>query len=348
MPRCVWFRSRMWPDLGLMNEPHDSVRRVDRGRLAYLPVSLFGSVMGWSGLALAWRLGATELGVPGWFGEAFGLIAAGAFVLLTLCYGIKCAESPNAVRAEFAHPVAVNFFGTPIISLLLLPAVVAPYSATLAEILWVIGTVSMLGFAWLIVSRWMSVRQQIVHATPAWMIPIVGTLNISIVGVTLDLPGAKAVSAFGLAVGMFFAVPLFTLILSRLIFEEPMLQAQRPSLLIFVATFAVGFSAYLSVVGTVDLFASSLFYLAVFMFAVLVPKLLFLRSASPFHTSWWAVSFPLAAMSNAALKFNLHQPSAPAHAFAIAVLAFATFVILLMSLRTIAGIARGELRTLTL
>jgi tellurite resistance protein len=208
----------MWPDLGLMNEPHDSVRRVDRGRLAYLPVSLFGSVMGWSGLALAWRLGATELGVPGWFGEAFGLIAAGAFVLLTLCYGIKCAESPNAVRAEFAHPVAVNFFGTPIISLLLLPAVVAPYSATLAEILWVIGTVSMLGFAWLIVSRWMSVRQQIVHATPAWMIPIVGTLNISIVGVTLDLPGAKAVSAFGLAVGMFFAVPLFTLILSRLIF----------------------------------------------------------------------------------------------------------------------------------
>jgi tellurite resistance protein len=103
----------------------------------------------------------------------------------------------------------------------------------------------MLSFAWLVVSRWMSVRQQIVHATPAWMIPIVGTLNISIVGVTLDVPGAQAVSAFGLAVGLFFAVPLFTLVLSRLIFEESMLQGQRPSLLIFVATFAVGFSAYL-------------------------------------------------------------------------------------------------------
>ena len=177
-------------------------------------------------------------------------------------------------RAEFAHPVAVNFFGTPIISLLLLPAVVAPLFGALTKALWLIGTVSMLGFAWLIVSRWMSVRQQIVHATPAWMIPIVGTLNISIVGVTLDVPGAQAVSAFGLAVGLFFAVPLFTLVLSRLIFEEPMLKAQWPSLLIFVATFAVSFSAYLSVVGRVDLFASSLFYLAVFMFAVLVPKLL--------------------------------------------------------------------------
>src|SRR6478736_6350155 len=81
------------------------------------------------------------------------------------------------------------------------------------------------------------------------MIPVVGTLNISLVGVTLDLPGAQAVSAFGLAVGLFFACPLFTLILSRLIFEEQISQPQRPSLLILVATFAVSFSAYLSVVG---------------------------------------------------------------------------------------------------
>ena len=321
---------------------------VSTGRLAHLPVSLFGSVMGYSGLALAWRLAASEFGLPGWIGEALAFVAVSVFLLLTLCYAIKCIESPEAVRAEFAHPVAVNFFGTPIISLLLLPAVVAPYSAALTKALWLIGTVSMLSFAWLVVSRWMSVRQKIVHATPAWMIPIVGTLNISIVGVTLDVPGAQAVSAFGLAVGLFFAVPLFTLVLSRLIFEEPMLKAQWPSLLIFVATFAVSFSAYLSVVGRVDVFASSLFYLAVFMFAVLVPKLLLLRSTTPFHTSWWAVSFPLAAMSNAALKFNLYQQSWLAQAFALAVLAFTTFVIMSMSVRTIAGIARGELRTLML
>lgn len=326
----------------------DATQSIKTGRLAYLPVSLFGSVMGLSGLALAWRLAATAFGLPWGIGEALGLVAAGVFVALTLCYGIKCVESPAAVRAEFAHPVAVNFFGTPIISLLLLPAVAAPYSIALTQALWVTGTVSMLGFAWVIVSRWMSVRQQLVHATPAWMIPVVGTLNISIVGVTLDLPGAYAVSAFGLAVGLFFAVPLFTLILSRLIFEEPMPQPQRPSLLILVATFAVGFSAYLSVVGRVDLFASSLFYLAVFMFTVLVPKLLLLRSAMPFHTSWWAVSFPLAAMTNAALKFAMHQPSWPTQAFALAVLAFTTLVILSMSVRTLASIARGELRSLTL
>ena len=324
------------------------VQSVNTGRLAYLPVSLFGSVMGLSGLALAWRLAAVHFSLPAWIGEAIGFIAAFVFVTLTLCYGIKCVESFAAVRAEFAHPVAVNFFGTPIISLLLLPAVVAPYSAVLTKGLWLIGTVSMLCFAWLVVSRWMSVRQQIVHATPAWMIPVVGTLNISIVGVTLDLPGAYEVSAFGMAVGLFFAIPLFTLILSRLIFEEPMLEPQRPSLLILVATFAVSFSSYLSVVGHVDLFARALFCLAVFMFTVLVPMLLRLRSGVPFHTSWWAVSFPLAAMSNAALKFAIHQSSWPTQAFALAVLAFTTLVIVSMSVRTIASIARGELRTLTL
>lgn len=326
----------------------DSPKSVNEGRLAYLPVSLFGSVMGLSGLAIAWRLASTEFSLPAWIGEAFGAVAAVVFIALTLCYGIKCVESFAAVRAEFAHPVAVNFFGTPIISLLLLPAVAAPYSIALTKTLWLVGVVSMLGFAWLIVSRWMSVRQQIRHATPAWMIPVVGTLNISIVGVTLDLPGAQAVSAFGLAVGLFFACPLFTLILSRLIFEEQMSQPQRPSLLILVATFAVSFSVYLSVVGRADLFASSLFYLAVFMLTVLVPRLLRLRTGTPFHTSWWAVSFPLAAMTNAALNFSIHQSSWLAQIFALAVLAFTTLVILSMSVRTIVGISRGELRTLTL
>src|SRR6478735_3283884 len=123
-----------------MEAPLNTGSIVRAGRLAHLPVSLFGSVMGFSGLALAWRLAATEFGLPGWIGEVLGLVAVGVFVLLTLCYGIKCIDSPHAVRAAFAHPVAVNFFGTPIIALLLLPAVVAPYSGAVTTTLWMAGT----------------------------------------------------------------------------------------------------------------------------------------------------------------------------------------------------------------
>ncbi|MEJ8850853.1 SLAC1 anion channel family protein [Variovorax rhizosphaerae] len=331
-----------------MSKPTDASSVGNMAGLAYLPVSLFGSVMGLCGLALAWRLAATQFGLPRWVGEAIGHVAVLVFVALVVAYAIKCLQSPAAVRAEFAHPVAANFFSTPIISLLLLPAVVAPYALGVASVLWVTGTLAMLGFAWLIVSRWMSVRQQIAHATPAWIVPVVGTINISYSGVPLDIPGSHPVCVFALAVGLFFAVPLFTLILSRLIFEAPLPQALQPSLMILVAPFAVGFSAYLNVAGRLDLFGESLFYLGVFMLAVLLPKLLRLRSCSPFHTSWWAVSFPLAAMTLAALKFSVERPWWLAQAFALALLAFTTFVILSMGLRTTVGIARGGLRDLTL
>ena len=86
-----------------MDESLDPAHGVSTGRLAYLPVSLFGSVMGLCGLSLAWRLAATEFGLPAWIGEVLGLVAAGVFVALAVAYAIKCVESPAAVRAEFAR-----------------------------------------------------------------------------------------------------------------------------------------------------------------------------------------------------------------------------------------------------
>lgn len=318
------------------------------GSLAYLPVSLYGSVMGLCGLALAWRLAATVFGVPPWIGEALGVASVVVFVVMTVAYSIKCASAPAAVRAEFNHPIAANFFGGFNISLLLLPAVLAPYVPWLAAVLWWIGAVLMIGFAWLIVNRWMSVRQQVAHATPAWIVPVVGTLDIPIAGIPLGLPGSHAVSLFALSVGLFFAVPLFTMILSRLIFEEPLPQGLQPSLLILVAPFAVGFSAYLNVAGQIDLFAYVLFYLGLFMFAVLLPKLLSLPACCPFRVSWWAVGFPIAALAIASLKVAARMNSWPAQWLAAILLGAVSLLFLVLAWRTLAGIARGELRTLTL
>ena len=82
---------------------------------------------------------------------------------------------------------------------------------------------------------------------------------------------------------LFFAAPLFTLILSRLIFEEPMLAPQQPSLLMLVVTFAVSFSSYTSVAGRWPSLRVRSLISVCSMFAVLVPKLLRLRSGMPFH-----------------------------------------------------------------
>ena len=184
-----------------------AVRRFD-----YLPVGLFASVMGLEGLSAAWRLAGAHFGLPGWPSLALGVAGIVAFAALAVAYVIKAAVAPDAVRAEFNHPIAGNLFGAIFISLLLLPFGIAPFSLMAARIVWAGGTIGMLGFAWLIVGRWLSDRQQVAHATPAWIVPVVGLLDVPLAMPLLDLPELHGLAVFSVAVGLFFAVPLFTLI----------------------------------------------------------------------------------------------------------------------------------------
>ena len=324
-----------------------STQKLARWQFDYLPVGLFGAVMGLTGLSVAWRLAHERYGVPIWAADGVAVAAAAAFVLITGGYLVKLAAAPRAVLAEFRHPIAGNLFGTILISLLLLPILLAPFDLLAAQIMWAAGAVGMVVFAWLIVSRWVSDRQLIAHATPAWIIPVVGLLDVPLALPGLGLPPMHGVMVLSLAVGLFFAVPLFTLILSRLVFEPPMPDALQPSLLILVAPFAVGFSTYVATTGQVDLFAQSLYMLTLFMLAVLLNRLRSLVHCCPFRVSWWAVSFPLAASAIAALRFAAAEPGTVTDMVALALLGLATITIAGLLLRTVVGLARGELRTLS-
>ena len=324
-------------------------------QLDYLPVGLFGSVMGLTGLSVAWRLAFVQFGGPPWLSRlspAIGLVAIAAFVAMAAGYALKALTDISAARAEFRHPIGGNLFGTPLISLLLLPIIVAPYSLILARILWSAGAIGMTAFAWLIISRWMSDRQQVAHATPAWIIPVVGLLDVPLALPTLELPTLElppmhGLMVFALAVGLFFAVPLFTMILSRLLFEPPLPDALKPSLLILVAPFAVGYSTYTLTTGQTDIFSQALFMLTLFMLMVLLGQMRNLPLCCPFRVSWWAVSFPLAASAIAALRFAAADKSVLSNAIAMSLLALATLVIAGLFLRTLLGLAKGELRTLS-
>jgi tellurite resistance protein len=315
--------------------------------LEFLPVSLFGSVMGLTGLSVAWRIAHVTYDVPEWLALALAALAVTAFVVLAVAYLVKLATAPAAVRAEFGHPIVGSLFGTVLISLLLLPLVLAPFSLLLARLLWAIGAAGMLVFAWLMVNRWMSERQQSAHATPTWIVPVVGMLDVPLAIPTLGLTELHGLMVFALAVGLFFAIPLFTMIFSRLLFEPPMPDALKPALLILVAPFAVGYSAYVVTTGQNDLFAETLYMLTLFILAVLLGQLRYLPTCCPFRVSWWAVSFPLAASAIATLRFASANPSWLTHIIAWGILALATIIILGLLGRTLFGLAKGELRTLS-
>ncbi|WP_296952572.1 SLAC1 anion channel family protein [uncultured Massilia sp.] len=314
--------------------------------LAWLPVGLFGAVMGLAGLSIAWDLAHRTFGLPAWIGRGIGAAALLAFVALAVAYGIKAFAGFGAVRAEFAHPIAGNLFGTPLISLLLLPFVLADASLALARLAWVLGALGMTAFAWTVVSRWISVRHSGAQVAPSWIVPVVGMLDVPLAVPLLHWDGLHGVMLFGLAVGLVFALPLLTLLLGRLALEEPLPAPLQPSLLILLAPFAVGFSAYTTTVGRIDGFAAGLYMVMLFLVPVLLGRLRHLPQCSPFRVSWWAAGFPLAAAAVAALKYAAWDGTAVTGAIALVLLGIATLAVAGFLVQTVVGIGGGRLREL--
>lgn len=306
-----------------------------------LPVNLFASVMGFSGLALAWRLAHEGLGAPAIVGEAIGAFALGVFVLIAAGYLTKLVRHPQAVHAEFHHPVAGNFFGTIAISILLLSAVIAPYSAPLAHLAWTIGLLATFALSFAGLSRLLKGQVDASLAVPAWIIPGVATLDIPVTGAHMPMAWAPEVNLAASAIGVVLALVLFTMIVGRLVHRDPLAPAMEPSLMILVAPFAVGFLAYTNLVGEVDRFAALLFYFALFMFAVVAPRVF--RPGVPFSPGWWAISFPMAALANAALKYAQVRSTWPLWMVAVLLLAALSVALALLTVRTLRIAIDGRL-----
>ncbi|HBU6133629.1 SLAC1 anion channel family protein [Enterobacter bugandensis] len=308
-----------------------------------LPVNLFGSVMGLAGLALAWRLSGQYYGIGGVFGEAIGALAGMVFVLLTLGYLIKWAKHPGVVKAEFNHPISSNFFGTVTIALLLLSAVAAPHNKLLGQGLWILGSALTVLLAGLVVSRMLSGNQDPLNAVPAWLIPGVATLDIAVTGEHIQMIWAAEFNLFALAVGAVLAMVFFTRIFQRLVHETMLAKGMMPSLMVLIAPFEVGFLAYTSVFGETDRFASVLFYFGLFLFVILSFKIF--RRDVPFSPSWWAISFPVAALSNAALKYAHARENTVLMAIAAVILLLLTAALTVLLVKTLISLFSGKLLT---
>ncbi|RAX54409.1 C4-dicarboxylate ABC transporter [Helicobacter sp. 16-1353] len=313
------------------------------GLFSYLPVSFFGSVMGLSGLSIGWRLASNIYGLPKIIGEIIGAIAIISFIALCVCYLLKIITSYDSFKAEYKSPLTRSFFGTFIISILLLPIILYSYMPRVAAFLWVLGVILMFLFALHIVSFWLGVTQEHTHVTPAWIIPVVGTLDIPLAFHLFDFSFGYDISLIALSIGLFFALPIFTLVLSRILFIEPMPEKLKPSLMILIAPFSVGFSAYVEVVGSVDLFAQMLYFIAIFMFISMIPQMLKSRFCCPFKVTWWAVSFPLSATLVATLKMANAIDKPFLHMLSIIFLFIVTLTLLWLSVRTLKDIFQGNL-----
>lgn len=296
-------------------------------RLENFPVTFFAVMMGLLGLTLA--LAAAERAAGSTLPLSQAVLGAAVIVFLVLgfFYALKLRRHPDAVRSEWNHPVRVAFFPTISISLLLLGTALAPLYPGLAYAIWGVGAAAQAVLALSVIANWIGHRSfQAVHLSPAWFIPAVGNVIVPLAGVGF---GAIELSWLFFSAGLMFWLVLLTLVMNRLIFHDPLPGRLMPTLVILIAPPAVAFVAWVRLTGDVDAFGRILLNAGyVFALVVLTQAPRFFRL--PFALSWWALTFPVAALAVASFVFA-HETGSQYHR----IIGFALTTVLAFSVATL-------------
>ena len=309
-------------------------------RLANFPVSFFAVVMGLCGLVLATQRMEELLEITDIPSTILLGITLLVFAILTVTYTLKLVRHRAECVREFNDPVRLSFFPAFSIALLLVSSAFVPVSKTASLVFWIIGTVLHLVLTLTILTIW--VRQQkfeITHLNPVWFLPVVGNILVPIAGVE---HAPHEVSWFFFSVGLVFWTILQTLFFYRIFFHRPLPEKLLPTFFILLAPPAVGFVAYVKLSGGVDGFAHVLYYFALFLFVFLLVQIPMLRRVR-FFLSWWAYSFPLAALTLASVLMHRQTGSSFFQVLAWVVFAVLVVVIATLAVLTLRAVAKGKI-----
>lgn len=115
-----------------------------------------------------------------------------------------------------------------------------------------------------------------------------------------------------------------------------------PTFFILIAPPAVGFISYVKLTGGVDTFAVILFNTALFLTLMLTTQ--FVKFARlKFFLSWWAYSFPLAAMTIATFVMADVTGKDWYHTLAMGLFVILNMVLAILAVRTIEAMLRNQI-----
>lgn len=314
-------------------------KAIPSNRLRFFPVMMFAIVMGLSGLTIMYQKSAHILGFPHWIGNICAYVDSTVFIVILLSYGAKIITYFEEVKVEFSHPVRINFFAASSISFLLVAIVYHPINMTISHICMYIGIVMQTFFTFYTISFWINKNLQIQHSNPAWFIPIVGNVLVPVAaGGYLD----NNFLMYYFSIGIFFWIVLTAILINRIIFHNQLATKFVPTLFIFIAPPAVAFIAYMKMYENFDVFASFLYNLALFFtFMLFFMYKNFLKLQ--FFISWWAFTFPLAAVSIASMLAYKVSLIAIYKYFAYSFIVITTITVIIVACKTIMHILKKEI-----
>jgi tellurite resistance protein len=269
-------------------------------RIAHYPVTFFAVGMGMMGLTLTIRAAEHAFTLANIASTGVLALSVVMLVAVAIGYAAKAITHFAEVKAEWNHPVRIAFFPATSISLLLLAAALFDPMPQVAHVVWLAGSTLQGVLALAVIGAWIGHRPfQQGQLTPAWFIPAVGNVVVPLAGARL---GYTEVSWLFFSGGLIFWLILLTLVINRLMFHDPLPGRMVPTLMILIAPPAVAFTAWLRLAGDVGHFGHFLLSVA-YVFALLVGTQASKFRTMPFALSWWALSFPLAALSIASFGY---------------------------------------------
>ncbi|MEA2072812.1 MAG: SLAC1 anion channel family protein [Campylobacterota bacterium] len=305
---------------------------LNKRSLEHMPIQLFAIIMGLSGFAIMYAKAYHLLGFPFWIYKSILFVDTVLFLLIFSTYMFKMLMYPEAVKKEFYHPIKSSFMAAIPISFLLLSIAYYDYNPFISILLWYIGAPLQLVLTLIVIRYWIHNELKVVHSNPAWFIPIVGNVLIPVIGVE---SAPIAISLFFFALGMFFWIVLFTIMMYRLVFHQPLAKKLIPTFFIFIAPPAVGFVSYFRITnGSIDMLSMFLYFVALFTLFLLL-FMMRMYDTKEFFISWWAYTFPLAAISIATLMLHMAFNSTVTYIGSILLIVLTTFVVGFVIYKTI-------------
>ena len=278
-------------------QEQESIKSIPSDRLQFFPIMMFAIVMGLSGLTMVYKRVSEVLYFPSFISILMMIVTSMIFLLILYFYVLKLIKHKNEVKKEFSHPIRINFFAASSISILLLSMIYRHNIDEISQILFIIGAILHIFFTFYTIKFWINNNLEMQHSNPAWFIPIVGNLIVPIAGKSF---ADDSILYFYFSIGIFFWIILFSIILNRIIFHNQFAPKFMPTLFILIAPPSIGFISYIKLTGSLDFFAQILFNLGLF-FTILVFVMYKNFINIKFFISWWAFTFPMAAITLATI-----------------------------------------------
>lgn len=212
-----------------------------------------------------------------------GILATLLLALIT----IKAALYPGMIREDVRNPIMASVSATYMMTLMQLSCYIAPTSATLGVILWLVAVSAHLTLIIWFTKRFM-LNLKLDQVFPTYFICYVGIIVACVTSPSFGFePFAQVLFWFGFAC----FIPLLVLITVRYI-KHPAPTPARPLFCIYSAPASLSIVGYLSVESNPDmLFVASLLIAAQILLIIVIARLPKLLS-NGFYPSFAAMTFP--------------------------------------------------------